>query len=164
MKLQRYLWYAGGSLIVVILQAVTIRLISIENVTPDLILVYLLYLTLSEGQIPGTVFGFFTGLLFDFTVGGFLGLTALSKTVACFFTGYLYNENKILHTLGSFRFVTITFFISLVHNGLYFAVFTAGTELNYLRTVFIYGIGTSLYTAVLSLIPMFIFSRKVRID
>ncbi len=164
MKLQKYLPYVGGVLVVGIIQVITVRLINIEGITPDLILIYLLYLTFSEGQIAGTVFGFFTGLVFDFAVGGFLGLTALTKTVSCFLAGYLYNENKTLIILGGFQFVTITFFISLIHNALYFAIFTAGTELHFIRTLLIYGLGTSLYTAVLALVPMFIFSRRISVE
>ncbi len=141
-----------------------VKFLAIEGITPDILLIWLVYLTLSEGQIAGTIGGFILGVLFDLAVGGFLGLTALSKTIACFLGGYFYNENKILITMGSFRFVTIVFILSFVHNILYFAIFVAGIQMNYVTTVLSYGLTTTIYTAVVSLLPMFLFSRKVQFE
>ncbi len=145
-------------------QVMVVRFMAIDGVTPDILLIWLLYFTLNEGQIAGTAAGFLTGLLYDLAAGGFVGLTALTKTVAGFLAGYFFNENKILVTLGSYRFIAILVVISLVHNALYFAIFTAGTEMSYLSTVFWYGLTTTIYTAVVGLLPMFLFSRKVRFE
>jgi rod shape-determining protein MreD len=145
-------------------QVTVVRFLTINGITPDILFIWLLYLTLTEGQIVGTVGGFSIGVLYDLAVGGFLGLTALSKTLSCFLGGYFFNENKTLITLGSYRFVTIVFILSLVHNALYFVIFVAGTQMHYVTTVMWYGLATTVYTSVVSLLPMFLFSRKVRFE
>ncbi len=164
MKMKKVGWYCGSALVALGLQFMVVRFMSIGGVTPDILLIWLFYLTLTEGQIPGTIGGFLTGLLFDLGTGGFVGLTSLSKTVACFLAGYFHNENKTLITLGSYRFIAMIFAISLVHNALYFAIFTAGTQMSYFSTVFWYGLTTAVYTSVAALLPMFLFSRKVRFE
>ncbi len=164
MKMKKVGWYCGSAVVVLALQMMAVRFVSIGGVTPDILLIWLLYLTLMEGQIPGTIGGFLVGLSFDLGVGGFVGLTALSKTVACFLGGYFHNENKTLITLGSYRFIMMVFAISLVHNALYFVIFVAGTQMSYFSTVFWYGLATAVYTAVVALLPMFWFSRKVRFE
>ncbi len=139
-----------------------VKFLSIDGISPDILLIWLAYLTLTEGQIVGTIAGFSLGLLFDLAIGGFLGLTALTKTIACFFGGYFYNENKTLMTLGSFQFTIFVFVLSFLNNTIYFAIFVAGTQMHYPATVLWYGLTTAMYTAVVSLLPMFLFSRKVK--
>jgi rod shape-determining protein MreD len=141
-----------------------VKFLSIEGISPDILLVWLAYVTLTEGQIVGTISGFSLGLLFDLAIGGFLGLTALSKTIACFFGGYFYNENKTLMTLGSFQFIMFVIVLSFLNNTIYFAIFVAGTQMYYPATVLWYGLTTTIYTAVVSLLPMFLFSRKVKFE
>jgi rod shape-determining protein MreD len=164
MQIRRIAWYCGSAFIVLILQITVVKFLSIDGISPDILLVWLAYLTLTEGQIVGTISGFSLGLLFDLAIGGFLGLTALSKTIACFFGGYFYNENKTLMTLGSFQFIMFVFVLSFLNNIIYFAIFVAGTQMHYPATVLWYGLTTAIYTAVVSLLPMFLFSRKAKFE
>ena len=141
-----------------------VKFLALDGITPDVLLIWLAYLTLSEGQIAGTIAGFSAGIFFDLATGGFLGLTSLSKTIACFFGGYFYNENKTLMTLGSYQFALFVFVLSFLNNFVYFAIFVAGTPMHYPTTVLWYGLTTAIYTAVVSLLPMFLFSRKAKLE
>jgi rod shape-determining protein MreD len=163
-EIRRIAWYCGSALIILLLQIMVVKFLALDGITPDILLVWLAYLTLSEGQIVGTIAGFSLGVLFDLATGGFLGLTALSKTLACFFGGYFYNENKTLATLGSYQFIMLVFVLSFLNNFIYFAIFVAGTQMHYPATVLWYGLTTAIYTAVVSLLPMFLFSRKAKLE
>jgi rod shape-determining protein MreD len=150
------------SILFVILQTTLARYLAIENIAPDLLLIWIVYLALREGQSAATIAGFFLGLLFDLISGrdSMLGLAALCKTVAGFAAGYFYNENKIMQLLGGYQFVLVVAIASIVHNVLYFIIFLQGTEVGWLDAVVLYGFPTTVYTAALALLPMFVFSRR----
>jgi rod shape-determining protein MreD len=154
--------YIVLSILIVLLQTTLARYLAIETIAPDLLLIWVVYLALREGQTAATTAGFFLGLLFDLISGndGMLGLAALCKTMAGFAAGYFYNENKISQILGGYQFVLVVAVASIVHNVLYFIIFLQGTEVGWLDAVVLYGFPTTVYTAALALLPMFAFSRR----
>jgi rod shape-determining protein MreD len=154
--------YILFSILLVLLQTTLVRYLAIETAAPDLLLIWVAYLALREGQSVGTTAGFFIGLLFDLMSGmdGMLGLAALTKTVAGFVAGYFYNENKIVQILGGYQFILVVAIASIVHNVLYFIIFLQGSEVGWFDAVVLYGLPTTLYTAALALLPMFVFSRR----
>lgn len=153
--------YAFISLALVILQTTIGRLVSLGGIIPDMLVIWVAYLAIKEGQLRGTVWGFSVGLFSDFLAADFLGLSALSKTLAGFTAGYFFNQNTTQQTLGSYRFPLIVVVVSLVHNAVYFLIFTLGTDIHFWQTVLRFGITTTLYTATVSLLPMFILQRKL---
>ena len=155
-----YIKYIVVSIILVLVQTTIVRLLSLEGITPDILTIWIVYIALKQGQTRAMLWGFGIGLLVDFVTGNFIGLSALTKTLCGFFAGYFFNENKTQLTLGSYRFLMIVFFASLIHNTAYFMVFTRGTEIGLARAILEFGIATTLYTATLSLLPMFAFARK----
>ena len=148
------------SLLFILVQTTVLRLVSIESITPDLLAIWVVYIAVKEGQLSATLWGFGTGLLLDLVSGNFIGLSALTKTILGFLAGYFYAENKVQMNLSSYRFPLIVFIASLVHNTIYFALFTRGTEMSLLSAVAEVGLATALYTATLSLLPMFAYSRR----
>ena len=150
------------SLLFLVLQTTLIKFLAINTVVPDILLIWIAYVAIRQGQIAATTTGFFLGLAVDLLSGrdGMLGLAALSKTVGGFVGGYFYNENKTTQTLQGFRFITVVLVISIVHNLIYFLIFLQGTGLSWWDAVMWYGIPTSLYTAATALLPMFAFARK----
>ncbi len=136
------------------------RLLSLEGITPDILTIWIVYIALREGQLLATAGGFVVGLAFDLATGSFIGLSALSKTVCGFVAGYFYGENKAQMILGSYRFIVIVLIVSLVHNTLYFVVFTQGSDIGLLYAIFQMGLATTFYTAALTLLPMFAFARR----
>ncbi len=149
------------SLIFIVVQIEVASLLSLEGITPDILTIWIVYIALQKGQISATIWGFCIGLMFDFAAGNFIGLSALSKTVVGFAAGYFYGENKALISLGSYRFVLIVLIVSFIHNAVYFTVFTFGSEVTVLKAIFQIGLATTFYTAALTLLPMFVFSRKL---
>lgn len=158
--------YARSALIVLgilILQATFVPFLSIGGFLPDLFLIWVVYSAIRRGQMEATIAGFVVGLLQDLVTTQFFGLAALSKTVCGFTAGYFFNENNTERTLGSYRFVLITALSSMVHNVLFFSLFLQGLSDSLLSDVLRSSTGTAFYTAMLSLLPMFAFSRKYRL-
>jgi hypothetical protein len=87
-------------------------------------------------------------------------LAALSKTIAGFVAGYFFNENTAEHTLGSYRYVLLVALCSIVHNFIYFIIYFQGSTNPVFFSSFESALGVTLFTCVISVLPMFFFSRK----
>ncbi len=150
------------TLMVVLLQTTIAQYLAVAGFSPDIALIWIVYLSIRRGQITGTVAGFLVGLVLDLLSGndGMLGLAALSKTVGGFTAGYFFNENKTVQTLGSYRFILIILSVSLVHNLIYFIIFLQGSGAHWWQAILLYGIPAALYTAAVGLIPTFVFARR----
>lgn len=150
------------TLLFLLLQTTLARYLAVAGLSPDIALIWIVYLALRRGQIAGTVAGFSTGLLLDLLSGsdGMLGLAALAKTAAGFTAGYFYNENKTMQTLGSYRFILIILSVALVHNLIYFIIFLQGSGVHWWQAIVLYGVPAAVYTTALGLIPAFVFARR----
>ena len=150
------------TLLFILLQTTIARYLAVAGISPDLALIWIIYLSLRRGQIAGTVAGFSTGLVLDLLSGndGMLGLAALAKTAGGFTAGYFFNENKTLQTLGSYRFILIILSVSLVHNLIYFVIFLQGSGAHWWEAILLYGVPAALYTGAVGLIPTFVFARR----
>lgn len=159
---RRILFYIVFSLILIVVDSSLVKFLSIAGIVPDILVVWIVYIAIREGQVAGTTVGFFIGLVMNLLgmTEHMLGLAALAKTVAGFTAGYFYNENKTYNTLGGYQFIVIVAVASLVHNILYFIIFLQGSEVSWIQSVLFYGIPTTAYTAAIALLPMFAFARK----
>jgi rod shape-determining protein MreD len=159
--MQLYIRYGLTSLFLIILQTTIIPFTAIAQITPDLLMIWVVYLAIQHGQIPGMVAGFVIGIVIDFVGGQFLGLTALSKTAAGFLAGYFFNENKIVQILGSYEFLVVTALASFLHNIIYFVISVQGSDIDIGTAVFHFDVFSTLYTVSIALFPVFYYSRKV---
>ena len=71
----------------VVLQVTIVGTIGILGGSPDLVLVMLVAISLTQGSIFGAVTGFWAGLLLDIATIGTLGFTSLLLTLAGFWIG-----------------------------------------------------------------------------
>lgn len=162
---KEYLKYAGLIIALIIIQKTLIWLIAVTSfdVTPDLVLIGVVYIGIRDGKIAGSVSGFLAGLIIDFISFSFLGLMALSKASAGFASGFFSNdESKIDKYTNSYIFVIIVFVCSLVNNMIYFAFYFQGTSLTLLDIVIRYVIPTAVYTSVFAIVPT-IFAKRRRL-
>jgi rod shape-determining protein MreD len=161
--MRRTLIDAGVTLLFVVLQTTLAQELAVSGLAPDLAMIWIVSLALRRGQVAGTLAGFSTGLLLDLTSGadGMLGLAALATMAGGFTAGYFYNENKTLQTLGSYRFILILLFSSLVHNLIYFIIFLQGSGVHWWQAILLYGVPAALYTSAVGLLPMFVFARRL---
>lgn len=159
--MQRYLRYGLLTIVFILFQTTIIPFASISNIVPDVLLVWTVFIAIRLGQIPATVAGFAIGLATDLISGHFIGLSALSKTVAGFFAGYFFNENKIDYTLGSYQFLIVVGLSSLIHNVIYFVIFVQGSEIGFWFAILNFGLFSTIYTIALAALPVFAYSRKL---
>lgn len=158
--MQPYIRSALTIIGLLLLQTTFLPFIALGRYLPDLFILYLVYIALRRGQIEATISGFIIGLLQDIITTQFFGLASLSKTIAGFVVGYFFNENTVEQTLGSYRYVLLVALCSVVHNLIYFIIFFQGISNSTFFSTIECTIGMTLYTCVISVLPMFFFSRK----
>jgi rod shape-determining protein MreD len=162
--MEHYFRSALIALGLLLLQTTFIPFLSVGGFLPDLFIIWVVYVAIRRGQLEAMIAGFAVGLLQDVVTTQFFGLAALSKTVCGFAAGYFYNENNTEHTLGSYRFVLIVLLCSLIHNFIYYGIFLQGIRDSILPALLAFSLATSLYTGIVSVLPMFTFVRKYRIS
>lgn len=160
--MEHYVRSVFAILVLLLLQTTFVPFLSIEGFLPDLLMIWVVYIALTRGQLEAIVTGFAVGLLQDAVTIQFFGLSALAKTLAGFVAGYFYNDNLTEQTLGSYRFLLIILLSSLVHNVLYYGIFLQGIQDALLTMMIEFSIAASLYTALIGVFPMFTFVRKYR--
>lgn len=145
---------------VIILQLTVIPLISIQGIIPDMILIILLFYTLKEGQLYGTIMGFVFGLLFDIISGGVLGSAAFSKTLAGFIGGYFYNDNTTRTYLTTYRFALVVLLCSVIDSSVF--SFFSGSDFDYSLTIIFLrqGLIPAVYTAVVSNVVLLFVPKR----
>jgi rod shape-determining protein MreD len=160
--MRRTIGYILLSIVLLVFSTTLLKFLAIYNIVPDILLLWIVYLAIKEGQLAGMVTGFLLGLTFDLLSGpdGMLGLSALTKTLAGFLAGYLYNENKTYQTLGGYQFLLAVGLVSLMHHAIYFLIFLQGTDIGWWRSILFYSIPDALYTTAVGLLPMFAIARK----
>lgn len=160
-------YYVRSALLVLgllILQTTFIPFLSIGGFLPDLFVVWIVYVAIRRGQLEASIAGFVVGLMQDAVTTQFFGLGAFSKTFCGFVAGYFFNENNTEQTLGSYRFLLIVLLCSMIHNMIYFGVFLQGVQDSVIVTSIEFSLATSVYTGVVSILPLFTFVRKYRLS
>ena len=156
-----YIKFGVVLLILILIQKSLIWLIAITEyqITPDIILIGVVYLGIKKGKIPGSAGGFAAGLIFDLFSFSFLGLSALSKSTSGFISGFFNNENKIDKYSKTYEFIFILFISSLINNFLYFWIYFQGTSLYFSQILLRYIIPSAVYTSLFG-IPFIIFNKR----
>lgn len=157
--MNRHFGYVLKAIILIIVQANFADMVSIGGIAPDLLLIFIVYIAVREGQLYALPWGFFVGLALDLSTGTVIGLSALSKTVAAFTAGYFYSENKITMMLATYRFLLLVLLTAFAHNVVYFLVFTLGSGIGFFGAVFGYGLASALFTTTVAILPMLVSAR-----
>jgi rod shape-determining protein MreD len=156
----QYLSYAGVGILLVIVQVLVSRFLSIAGVSPDFLLIFLVWLTIKEGQFVGETAGFVLGLTLDVVSSSILGVHALSKTAACFAIGFFFNPERIEQNLRNWPFLLLTLLAAVINNFLYYFLITRGSEITFADFAFRYGAVGALYTVFIAIFPLLYWSRK----
>ena len=142
--------------VVLLVQITVIPLIAIAGVIPDLVLITLVYYSISRDQFYGTVLGASYGFFIDLITGSLLGSSMLSKTIAGFTAGYFSTETKKEINISTYIFSLIVFICALI-DSVIFSFFSAfDVQTNIIKLLFEQALLSSLYTAMVSI--LFIFS------
>ncbi|MFZ2322947.1 MAG: rod shape-determining protein MreD [Ignavibacteriaceae bacterium] len=145
---------------VLLIQITVVPLLSINTIIPDLILILLVYYSITQGQIYGSVLGFTYGLLFDIITGSLIGSTMIAKTIAGFTAGYFSSENKIDQNLISYNFALIVLLCALIDSTI--NAFFSSIEFN--SSIFLlffeHALFPAVYSAVVGLMLMIFYPKR----
>jgi rod shape-determining protein MreD len=157
----------AGSVVVLVvfflLQVLVSDKITFRSIGPDFPLLIVAYFALPRGPIRGSIAGFVVGFFQDLFNPAFLGLNALTKSLAGYALGragaQMERENPVF-LLGLFALT------ALAHDFVYLLVFTQFHVVKFLVMFVTVAIPSAIYTAVIGAlvhtIVMFSLSEVVR--
>ena len=148
-----------------LIQTSWIHKLELFGVTPDIVLLLVAYIGITEGQISGTIYGFFSGLLLDFYDPQALGINSLANSVVGFGVGYtrvsVFAEDIRVQAL-------VLFGATLLHDAIYFSMYSIGEPSRILPLFFRYGLASAILTAlmgtVFSVLTSIRFENGVHLD
>ena len=149
--------------IVLLAQILIVPLLSIAGIIPDLVLIALVYYSISRNQLYGTVLGATYGLLIDLITGTLLGSSMLAKTMAGFSAGYFASETKKEKNTGTYNFSFIVLLCALVNDVVYSFFSAFDVQANIITLFFEQALLPALYTAVVSVILVLTPFRRRKI-
>ena len=118
---------------------------SLGTIDPDFCIIVILYISIKEGRLAGTLIGFFIGLLIDLSSGSnqFFGLTPLIYTTTGYFSGFLDGQYERLNKLYfTFLWVSIILCQFLVFSIVVYQDYLVQDPFNFI----VKWLATSLYT------------------
>jgi rod shape-determining protein MreD len=133
-------------LLLLIVQHTLIPLVSIKGISPDIILIFIIYWSGYKNRTYGVIMGFAGGLFQDLAGVGTVGVFALSKAIAayaaCSFPMSRHGKNILPWT--------ITLFVaSILHYLAYFLFQFRNADTGFLTMLLRYGLPSIFYTTVL---------------
>ena len=156
----RYIGYGIIAMVLSVIHVVFLRFLEVSSVTPDLLLIFTVWIALVEGQFTGMIAGFLCGVLFDVVSTDVIGTNALAKTFAGFIAGYFYRHGFIKEIIGSARFLMIVTLAGFVHNLIYNFFFLRPMQVSFIMFFVQYGVASTLYTTVAAVFPMLYVARR----
>ena len=85
------------TLIVLFFQILFVESLTINAIRPDFLVLFIIYITISNGRLIGLTMGFTIGLISDLSgVGSYFGLSPLSLSITAYFSGFLYSKYERL--------------------------------------------------------------------
>ncbi len=127
-----------------LLQTSWVHKIAIFGTTPDIVLLVLVYIGMSEGQVEGTVFGFASGFLLDVYDPEAMGINTLANSMVGFAVGY----SRIGIAAEEIRVQALLLFLaSILHDLIYFTLYFISNPSAILFSMLRHGLGTACYTA-----------------
>lgn len=158
---KRLLGYFALGIGTILLQMFLDTYASVGMVSPQLVVLFVVYLALREGQLFGMGGGFTIGLLNDLLATHFIGYTSFIGVVAGFVAGFFYKESDVEIAAKNFSFAWISA-ITLGVTQLAALPIIASGELNYFYVFLKFTVGTTIYTSLFAMIVVFVNGRKTR--
>jgi len=159
LNVRTYVLYALLILVTVILQISIVPLIRVMEVAPSIPLIGIALISLREGPTPAMLYGFPAGLLIDGYAGEVVGISSLALTIAGFAMSFFRDPEKSALLIRSGKAVTIVLFGAVIYSIVYALAYFRTLDVDIAAIVLRHVIGTSVYTAVVSTIPVLILAR-----
>lgn len=126
-----------------------VEAVAIFGIKPDVVVLTLVFIGIHGGQIEATLLGFFSGFLLDIYNPEWMGANALANSLVGFTAGY----SRIGVVAEDLQVqAAILFFASLLHDFIYFAIYSFSDPLNIGVLMMRYSLGMAVYTSVLGIV------------
>lgn len=143
-----------------ILQFALIPFLTLWEITPDLIIVYVVLLTLIFGQNYGMVAGFLVGFVIDLVIGNGLGRNMLIYTICGFASGFFYFGNVADIKKYIFKFSYIVFITGIISTVSNMLIVTNPYNTSVIRNFLLQVLAPNIYTSIISTIFISLVPRK----
>lgn len=155
----KWIKYGGLFLLALLIESNFSKYYAIGNYTPDLFVILVIYISLNEGKISGTISGFSIGLIQDFILSvGFLGLSSFSKSLSGFFVGFFTNSRRARKYPG----IMIPAIIGIMVSHLFSSVFrSVGSEEGIISSVFRLSLPSAIYTFIVANFVLMILKSEM---
>ena len=101
------------TLIVLFFQILFVESLTINAIRPDFLVLFIIYITISNGRLIGLIMGFTIGLISDLSgVGSYFGLSPFSLSITAYLSGFLYLKYE---RLFPYVFHSIWIIILILH-------------------------------------------------
>ena len=130
-----------------IFQSWSVEFFTLGTIDPDFCVIVLIYISIKNGGVTGTLFGFFIGLFIDLSSGTnqFFGLTPLIYTTTGYFCSYLKDQSEKLNKI---YFTSIWVIIILMQFLIFSLIVYQQLLIQSPTQFFLKWFATSLYTLV----------------
>ncbi len=155
----KWIKYGGLFLLVLLIESNFSNFYALGNYTPDLFVILVIYISLREGKISGTISGFSIGLIQDLVFSvGFLGLSSFSKSLSGFLVGFFTNSRRARQYPG----ILIPAIIGISVSHIFTSVFhSAGSEEGIISSVFQVSLPSAIYTLIVANFVLMILKSEM---
>lgn len=143
---KKYINYILVFLGILFVHSTILDLIAIQEITPDLFIILVVWIALKEETVFSLLAAFTVGLFFDLVSADIIGTNALSKTVAAFVASFFYKETEKYKITKNYRFILIVALAAFVHNLIYYFFYIKTSEQNFMIFYLRYGVASAVYT------------------
>lgn len=154
----RFVKYIIVYVILLLIEKNFLSLIAIGDVTPDIILIFIIIISLREERVPSTVIGFVAGLIQDAFTTAFFGLSALTKSIVGFW-GNFFQQPKKKYTIVYYLMICLV--LISAHEFIYQVIQKLGTNIPFLALIVFHIIPRIIYTLVFAAIAYFVFRSAI---
>ena len=151
-----FLFYIAFFILSIVLQSTVIPLFSIKGISPDLILILVISVSIQRGKFWGVVAGFSAGLVFDAFGTAFAGLSSLANSISAFVAGFLLGE-QLEQRFGVI--VGLILVSLLIHDFIYYTILSIGISIGFWVTLFKHVVPQSFYTLIFMVIIHMVLPR-----
>jgi len=152
----KVLKYSIIFLVFTILQTTFCNFISIRGIAPDLIVLFIIYISIKEGGLVGVYTGFAAGISFDVYSPQVLGTGAMANSIIGYLAGLM--DERTLKIDDKYK-IGIVFFAAVLHDTILYSAIhsiSAAFETAFLPLI----LPSSLYTTLAGGIFIIIDSRR----
>lgn len=152
----QFIKYIFIFLVLLFIEKNLISFVAINDITPDLILIFVIIFSLRENRPESTIVGFVAGLIQDAFTTTFFGLSALTKTIVGFWGCFFHQPKRkysLVYYMGTFLVLVV------MHDILYQVVYRLGGEAKFFKLLFYHALPRSLYTLFAAAVIYLIFGN-----